>query len=463
MNIEVLWGLLAVFALVAANGFFVAGEFSLVKVRATRIDQLVAEGKGAARVVQSELTHLDNYIAATQLGITLASLALGWVGEPALAHLIDPLLEWVAGANAHLLADGVAVAISFGLITLFHIVLGELVPKSIALQRSESTVLLVARPLYLFARIFRPIILLMNGIGNWVVGLLGLHPAGEHVSVHSVEELEMLVTQSREAGVLDKTEEVLLRRVFDFGDKAASQVMTPRTEITGVPSDATLDQLTDTAMRERYTRFPVYQDTLDNIVGVVHVKDLFGFVRTHPGDAGFDVQKVMRPVLRVPETLHIEKLFPLMQGKKAHMVVVVDEYGGTAGIVTLEDIIEEIVGEVQDEFDTREKDRHPAIEVLPDGSSSVDGLLAVSDFAARFGVALDGTDYETIGGYVFGTLGRAPKLGDEVRIGPYQVVVEDLDNLRIARVRVLTKPLPPPPAGSDGADSLDSGSVPPGV
>src|SRR5690242_18425297 len=410
MNMEVVWGLLAVFALVAANGFFVAGEFALVKVRTTRIDQLVAEGKGAARVVQSQLAHLDNYIAATQLGITLASLALGWVGEPALSHLIDPLLVLVAGENAHLLADGVAVAISFALITLFHIVL------------SEGTVLLVARPLYLFARIFRPIILLMNGIGNWVVGLLGLHAAGEHVSVHSVEELEMLVTQSREAGVLDKTEEVLLRRVFDFGDKSANQVMTPRTEITGVPSDVTLEQLTDTAMRERYTRFPVYQDTLDNILGVVHVKDLFGFVRTHPADAGFDIQKVMRPVLKVPETLHIETLFPLMQAKKAHMAVVVDEYGGTAGIVTLEDIIEEIVGEVQDEFDTREKDRHPAIEVLPDGSSSVDGMLAVSEFEARFGVDLGETDYETIGGYVFGTLGRAPQLRDEISIGPYRVV-----------------------------------------
>jgi CBS domain containing-hemolysin-like protein len=456
MNMEVVWGLLAVFALVAANGFFVAGEFSLVKVRATRINQLVAEGKGSARVVQGQLAHLDNYIAATQLGITLASLALGWVGEPAMAHLIDPLLVLVAGENAHLLADGVAVAISFALITLFHIVLGELVPKSIALQRTEGTVLLVARPLYLFARIFRPIILLMNGIGNALVGLLGLHAGGAHISVHSVEELEMLVTQSREAGVLDKTEEVLLRRVFDFGDKAANQVMTPRTEITGVPSDVTLEQLTATAMRERYTRFPVYQDTLDNILGVVHVKDLFGFVRTHPGDTGFEIQKVMRPVLKVPETLHIETLLPLMQAKKSHMTVVVDEYGGTAGIVTLEDIIEEIVGEVQDEFDTREKDRHPAIEVLPDGSSSVDGMMAVSEFAARFGVDLGETDYETIGGYVFGTLGRAPQLGDEVSIGPYRVVVEDLDNLRIARVRVLTRPAPPP-AGEPDSSEIGTG------
>jgi CBS domain containing-hemolysin-like protein len=215
-------------------------------------------------------------------------------------------------------------------------------------------------------------------------------------------------------------------------------------------------------MRERYTRFPVYQDTLDNILGVVHVKDLFGFIRTHPADAAFDVKKVMRPVLKVPETLHIENLFPLMQAKKAHMAVVVDEYGGTAGIVTLEDIIEEIVGEVQDEFDTREKDRHPAIEVLPDGSSSVDGLLAVSDFGARFGVDLSETGYETIGGYVFGTLGRAPQLGDEVSIGPYRVVVEDLDNLRIARVRVLPRPAAPvadaeSPAASDDQEDGSGG------
>jgi len=211
-------GLLAVCALVAANGFFVAAEFGLVKVRQTRIDELAAEGINVAKVVQDQLRHLDSYIAATQLGITLASLALGWIGE---------------------LAHSAAMAISFSLITMFHIVLGELVPKSIALQRSEGTALFVARPLYLFARLFRPFILLMNEIGNLAVRALDLHPASEHVSVHTVKELEMLVTQSRKAGLLDNEEEVLLRRVFDFGEKTAQHVMVPRTEIRGVSKDMT--------------------------------------------------------------------------------------------------------------------------------------------------------------------------------------------------------------------------------
>jgi putative hemolysin len=214
-------GVLAVCALVAANGFFVAAEFGLVKVRQRRIDELAVEGKSVAKVVQDELRHLDNYIAATQLGITLASIALGWIGEPSLAHLIEPLFVLVAGAAAEEIAHSTAIAISFFLITMFHIVLGELVPKSIALERSEGTALFVARPLYLFVCLFRPFIVLMNGFGNLVMRALDMQATGEHAWVHTVKELEMLVAQSHKAGLLDNEEEVLLRRVFDFSDKTA--------------------------------------------------------------------------------------------------------------------------------------------------------------------------------------------------------------------------------------------------
>src|SRR5713101_5953928 len=259
-------GVLAVCALVATNGFFVAAEFGLVKVRRTRIDELVAEGKSVAKVVQDELKHLDSYIAATQLGITLASLALGWIGEPSLAHLIEPLFAFAWDATAIELAHSAAVTISFFLIMMFHIVLGELVPKSIALQRSEGTALFVARPLYLFARLFRPFIVLMNGFGNLVVRALGMRTANELGSVHTVKELEMLVAQSHKAGLLDNEEEVLLRRIFDFGEKMAQHVMVPRAEIVGIPHNIKIEDLQQKIAEEHYTRFPVYEGTLDNII-----------------------------------------------------------------------------------------------------------------------------------------------------------------------------------------------------
>ncbi len=415
MDAGSLVGLLAVCALVAANGFFVAAEFGLVKVRQTRIDELAAEGINVAKVVQDQLRHLDSYIAATQLGITLASLALGWIGE---------------------LAHSAAMAISFSLITMFHIVLGELVPKSIALQRSEGTALFVARPLYLFARLFRPFILLMNEIGNLAVRALDLHPASEHVSVHTVKELEMLVTQSRKAGLLDNEEEVLLRRVFDFGEKTAQHVMVPRTEIRGVSKDMTLEQLREKVAEERYTRLPVYEGTLDNILGMVHIKDVFTHLSKRGSDEPFTVQSILRPVLTVPRTTSITKLMTLMQSQQAHLTVVIDEYGETADIVTLEDILEEIVGEVQDEFDTPEEGVRPVVEMRADGSYSVDGLMSIDTFAEQFGGSFDSASYKTVAGYVFNELGRIPKVGDSVFSGRYRLAVEAMDHLRIARLQV---------------------------
>ncbi|HET9981454.1 MAG TPA: hemolysin family protein, partial [Ktedonobacterales bacterium] len=248
-------GVLAVFALVGANGFFVAAEFALVKIRVTRVEQLVQQGNRLARVVQQQTTHLDNYIAATQLGITLASLALGWIGEPSLAHLIEPLLGWVGNNTAERdIANTVAVVISFALITGFHIVLGELVPKSIALQRAERVSLFVAAPLLVFSRVFRPFIALMNGVGNAIVRLLGFSVGGEHESVHTVEELELIVAQSRRAGVLDAEEEVLLRHVFDFSDKVARDILTPRSDIVAVEQGIPLDEAARVCYESGYTR-----------------------------------------------------------------------------------------------------------------------------------------------------------------------------------------------------------------
>lgn len=428
-------GLLAVLVLVALNGFFVAGEFALVKVRKTRIDQLVEEGKKAAKTVQSEINHLDNYIAATQLGITLASLALGWIGEPALAGLVEPVVEAVAGHEAAALSHTIAFIISFALITIFHIVLGELVPKSIALQRAEATSLFVARPLYIFAQVFKPFIKLMNSIGNGIVRLLGMNTANEHGSVHSVAELEMLVSESREAGLLDNQEEVMLRRVFDFGEKDANEVMQPRTKVYGIPVDKDLEAVLDIVTREHYTRFPVYQGTIDNVIGVLHVKDLLDRVHRKSPD-NFVLRQILRPILKVPETIPIESLLEQMRLRQNHMALLIDEYGGTAGLVTLEDILEEIIGEVRDEFDTDKEDRRSDLEVLDDGSSSISGLLPLREFEERFGVTFVDPEYETIGGYVFGQIGSSPTLGDKVEIAPYYLEVTELNDLRIARLSV---------------------------
>lgn len=436
MDVPSLFGVLAVFGLVATNGFFVAGEFALVKVRSTRIDQLVSEGKSGARVVQAQLSHLDNYIAATQLGITLASLALGWIGEPSLAHLIDPLFVWVGGADAESIANSIAIAISFLLITALHIILGELVPKSIALQRSEGTSLFVARPLLLFSRLFHPFIFLMNGVGNMVVRALGMHVASEQASVHSVEELEMLVVQSRQAGILESQEEELLRRVFDFEEKMVQQVMIPRTEVVGVPITASFEQIQAAFAQERYTRLPVYEGTIDTIVGIIHIKDVFALAHT-PSHDSFDIHHLLRPALAVPETTSISTLLTKMRTTHNHFAIVIDEYGGTAGTVTLEDIVEEIVGEVQDEFDTHEEGVYSEVEVQEDGSSLVDGLMMIDAFAERFGVQTQETHANTIGGYILEQLDRLPQEGDAITIGNVRLIVEEMDHMRIARVRVI--------------------------
>jgi CBS domain containing-hemolysin-like protein len=473
-EISNLIGLGAVFLLVGLNGFFVAAEFALVSVRHTRIDQLVAEGKGSAKGVQKALKHLDDYIAATQLGITLASLALGWVGEPAVAHLIEPPLVFLLGTVlGEKVATGIGIAIAFTFITALHIVMGELAPKSVALQRSETAALFVIRPLDFFLRIFRPFIWALNSTGQFVVRFFGLGAVDEHSKVHSVEELEMLVRQSHKAGILDAQEEILLRKVFEFDDKTARQIMMPRTEIVGVPENVTLDELVDNASDERFTRFPVYRNTLDQIVGVIHVKDLFPLLREREhqhslpnkgissknatnGTSTPDVQsekkkislaEIIRPALNVPESMHVADLLTLMRQKKAHIAVVIDEYGGTAGIVTLEDVLEELVGEVQDEFDTGEDDTIAEIELRPDGSALVSGLVMLDTIEEHFGLTIPREQaevFDTIGGYVLGVLGRVPAVGDQVRLDDYQLTVVKMDGLRVDRLlieRVNNKPV----------------------
>jgi CBS domain containing-hemolysin-like protein len=417
-------GLLAVLALVLANGFFVAAEFSLVTVRKTRIDQLIAEGSRPAGVVRRALTDPDSYIAATQLGITMASLGLGWIGEPALASLIEPMFAFLGQAAAPT-AHSVAVAVAFGVITALHIVLGELAPKTVALQHPERTALLVAAPTELFMRLFWPFIALLNGMGRAVVRSFGLRPPSGHSLVHSEEELKMLVTASQEAGVLEEDEEQMLHRVFGFGDLTAGHVMVPRTELVAIPHDATLEMILGTLRQGGHDRYPVYRNDLDDILGIVHLTDIVPVIAR---GVALDLPKLVRDAMVVPETLPADEVLAEMRSHQTSMAIVIDEYGGTAGLVTFAGLMERIVGEPgQGRAGTR-------ITVLPDGSALVDGFALVTDINAQFGLHIDEDTYHTIGGYVLGRLGRRARIGDRIEVERRTMRVEGLEGLRVARV-----------------------------
>jgi CBS domain containing-hemolysin-like protein len=433
-----------VLALVFANGFFVAAEFSLVTVRKTRIDQLIAEGSRRARPVRRALTDPDSYIAATQLGITISSLGLGWIGEPALASMIEPALFIMPAPMSTVTAHSIAVAIAFTVITSLHIVLGELAPKSVALQHAERTALIVARPTEIFMRGFWPFISLLNGMGRAVVQAFGMLPPSGHSLVHSQEELKMLVTASQEAGVLEEDEEQMLHRVFDFADLTADQVMVPRTELVSVPIGATLDQVIAAVSIAPHNLIPVYRRDLDDLAGVLHIKDLVRVAAERPAD--FSLAALVRDPLTVPVTLRADQLLATMRRQRTHHAIVIDEHGGTAGLVTLHALIERIIGEMAEGAGGLSR----KIQMLSDGSASLDGLSLVSDVNERFGLHIDEATYNTIGGYVLGRLGRQARIGDVVDVEGRQMSVEGLDGLRVARVR-LTKPRAGHAQGGDEA------------
>jgi putative hemolysin len=447
-SMETILGLIAIALLVGMNGFFVAAEFSLVGARRTRIEQLASEGNAGAVAARDAIDHLDSYIAATQLGITLASLGLGWIGEPAIAHLFEPLLRAVLPAESvETVGHTITVAVAFALVTMLHIVFGELAPKSIALQRPEQTSILVARPTTLFLRLFRPVIRLMNGIGNAVVRMLGFEPASGHNNVHSAEELEMLVASSREAGLLQESEEKLLRRVFDFSDIQVHEIMQPRVDVNGIAADTPLPDILKKIADNHHSRYPVYEDTIDNVTGVLHTKDLLDLLIEHPNllqdGQSFNIGEIMRTPLFVPETATSDKLLEMMQKTKMHLAVIVGEHGGMSGVVTMEDIIEQLVGEVQDEFD---QETSP---IRYEGDNAlVDGLVSVHEIEERFGEPEGRVYSATIGGYVAERLGRIPKEGDSVAFGEYDVRVEAMEGLRVAKLRFIRRETPQ--ADADG-------------
>ncbi|HWG85853.1 MAG TPA: hemolysin family protein [Deinococcales bacterium] len=426
-----LLGLLALLVLVALNGFFVAAEFSLVSVRRTRIDQLVDEGSGAARRAQQAIKHLDLYIAATQLGITMASLAIGFIAEPAIEHLIAPSL------HASGLSDGavttISFAVAFGISTVLHIVFGELAPKTLALQRTEGTALAVAAPLMIFTAVFRPIIIGLNALGNGVVRVVGLKPTAGHHVVHSEEEIRMIVDASQQEGVLEDEEKELLNNVFDLSDTPARSIMTPRVDVVGIPEGATLRRLLELNQEHAYSRMPVYRETIDNVIGVAHTADVLKHL-SHLDDVL--VSDIVRPTYYAAENEKVIDVFRRLKARRTHLAVVVDEFGGTAGVVTLEDVLEELVGEIYDETDEEEQEK---VQPVGEGVFLLDAGLQIEDVEDALGIDLDEEDegeYDTLSGFVYHQFGYIPQQGEEFEYGGWRFGVEEADERRVSCVRV---------------------------
>lgn len=422
-----LLGLLAILGLVLANAFFVAAEFALVSSRRTRLEEMVRAGDRKAMLVERVVQSLSFYIAATQLGITFASLGLGWVGEPVLARMFEALFTWLPIGARAAAVHSVAVIVAFALITSMHIVFGEQVPKSVAIVAPEQASRWLAPPLMAFAWVMAIPIKLLDGVANRTLRLFGLKPPGQDERVHSPDELRMLVEQSQEHGTLGAHDARMLEGVFEFSEKTAEEVMTPRTEVVAIAGDASVEAAADVVAEAKKSRYPVYNESLDEILGIVHAKDLLRAMRQAPGSR---VGGLTRPPLFVPGTREVEDVLADMKRLKTHMAVVLDEYGGTAGVVTMEDLLEEIVGSIVDEFDAAERPAQPA------GASLLDGSMTVSDFNSESEESLSDADYTTLGGWVFGQLGRLPQVGDRVAAGRHTLEVTEMEGRRVTRVRV---------------------------
>jgi len=433
------WYIAGLLALVFANAFFVASEFAIVAVRKTRIDQLAAEGHRTARAVRRAVASPDRYIAATQLGITMASLGLGWLGEPAVAEMLQPALVFLPTTLAVTTAHTIAVALAFTIITAVEIILGELVPKWIALEKAETTSLLTIKPMELFMRVLWPFIHLLHGTARTIVTAFGMRGEAHRGGVHSEEELKMLVTASQEAGVLEEQEEQMLHRVFGFADLTAGEVMVPRTELVAVSVDTPRDALIELFAKSGHTRVPVYRSNMDDIAGILYVTDLL-----RPLDRGGAVNAgaLAREALIVPETRPADEVLAEMRRRNVREALVIDEYGGTAGLVTFSSLMERIVGDL-----TPASGGGAKINTLPDGSADIDGLVLVSEVNQQFDLNIDEETYTTVGGFVLGQLGRRPQLGDTVAVAGRTMRVEGLDGIRVARVW-LSKPVSPPEEAS---------------
>jgi putative hemolysin len=412
--------LLAVAALLLLNAFFVAAEYGLVTARRTRITELRDQGNRRARVVLRLTSSPNRFIAAMQLGVTITSLAIGALGEPVFAHIFEPIPATI-----------VSFGLAFLLITYLHVVVGELVPKGIALGHPETTALTVSGPVRTFFFVFKPLIWVLQKSSDGALRLLGLEPPGEERGVHSEAELKMLLDRSTREGEIERDEQEMLYKVFDFADKEVSAVMVPRPEVVALSVDLPPEECLAAVIDSPYTRYPVYRETLDNVLGMLHVRDLFSAL-VDRGIANVQVADLVRPAVFVPETKDLAAMLSEFRRTNQHMAIVADEYGAMEGIVTLEDLLEEIVGEIEDEFDLPDE----SVERVDDDTIRIDGTFPIDDFNEQFATQIPIEDYHSVGGFVFGLLGRAAEPGDSVDYDGLRFNVLEVEGQRIHRLAV---------------------------
>jgi CBS domain containing-hemolysin-like protein len=416
--------------LVALNGLFVAAEFAFVRIRATQVDRLVNEGRASSGLVRTATAKIDQYLAVCQLGITICSLGIGALAEPTIARLIEPSFEemGVPQGLVHPIALGIALTIA----SFFHVVFGELAPKTLAIQKPEGTSLFVAPFMLFFYYLLRPFVIVFNGTANAITSAFGVPPASEGVDSHTEDEIRTLVVQSGRQGYLEDDEQEMIGRVFELNDKAAREIMVPRPDVVSVHSSMDLKNLVSVASAGHYTRYPVYEDDdPDHIIGMVHAKDVLRTVQAEGSlESDITAKDLLRDVLVVPENRRIDDILEDFQNKEIQMAAVIDEWGSFEGVFTIEDIIEEIVGEIRDEFDEEE----PAIRKLSNGSFSIDGRIPINVVNEALGSEFESDDFDTIGGLVLGHIGRPPEVGDEVDLDGHTLLVDDVDGSRVAQV-----------------------------
>lgn len=427
-----LWLLVNLFLIVLllfSNGFFVASEFALVSVRKTRLQQLANEGNKDAKFALDSTDHIDRSIAAVQLGITISSIGLGWVGESTLVGMVEPIFYFLPESARAFATHSLAVTIAFALITLLHVVVGELMPKSIALQNPEKTTLIIAKPMYAIVRIFKPFIWILNGLGNFLLSLMKVPPAGSTHLVCSAEELDMLIDESHKEGVLNDTEKEILQNVFKFSDTLAKEIMVPRPDVLALDINLKHDALVKIVLESQYTRYPVYEEDLDHIIGILHVKDIYPLIYA---DKTINLKELLREPILVPETMTIDNVMLEFKEKKSQIAVIMDEFGCLSGIVTLEDILEEIFGDVQDEFDEEEAD----IRQIYEDEYIANAMMRIDEFNEYFGTNFEDEDNETIGGFVVKHLGHIASGNDSVDIENFNFKVLEVDGARIVKLKI---------------------------
>jgi putative hemolysin len=432
------WNFLLIMLLIALNAFFVSVEFAAVTSRKARIELLAAEGNAAANIVKTWIENpaaRDRLIAASQLGITIVSLALGAVGENTFQKLLTPYFNRLSLSPSlqHLtsLFAVLPLVLSLIIITSIHVVLGEQVPKVATLHQPERVAVLAAQPMKAFSIIFKWFIDVLDWATRMVLRMFGLQLVGGHSLIYTVDELKQMISESEEGGVLEQPEREMLESVFDFGGLLVRQVMIPRTEVVALEANTSLDEIITTVTQHSYTKLPVYEADLDQIIGILHVKDVLR-VMNQPDCQDMTAGKMARETLYIPETLPVNDLLHQFRHNRQHIAIVMDEYGGTAGLVTLEDLLEEIVGEVSDQFDVT----LPEIQTLPDGSVLIDGLTLIEAVNQQLNLNLTNPHYDTIAGYFLGKLGHIPKIGDTIESGGVHLQVEAMDGLRIAQLKL---------------------------